>query len=273
MSAGALHDLWIEEAGGVLAACGRADRDEVPDHLVGFDLSGHLAAACLAAGRGQDVGFLRRRDKKHGTGKVLDGAVDGRRAGAVVCAVVDEEACRRRLSELGLSGIPVLTFALEAKCDSGFSAFTGSAGPRRPPTALSDAAWRLEGRFVLSSGAQATAYWETLPAANRYSVVSALEVSGRAFAGVGHGGAFAGGVLALSAGAQPLAIDPYAAVRPVLAEAPILLDDFATTGGSFRKAAGAIHPPAQAHVRCVALYALADAIPRLGGIEVLETLT
>jgi hypothetical protein len=260
-------DVWIEHAGGVRAVCGDLQvlGEIVSPGAIGYRLGGHLAAATASAMRGLDGGFLRVRQKEHGTRQLLDGAVSRDAVRQVWCCASEVTACAAAVAATAVPGGVPIVVVEDRKATGRFSPLRGFEPlPPARSQPLRDAVVRMTGQFTLSSGREAAFYWETLPAAHMYAV--AVQAAGRPGrpAGVGHGGAYLGAVAALAAAKAPIVVDPNDVVVPTLDGPGLLLDDFVTTGKSFAVSASAF----RGAVTLVALYSRM-ALP---GVQILELL-
>lgn len=278
MPDGHLTDIWIEACSGTIALCGALSAlgslvDAAP--AAGYGLEGHLLAAAVSARSGADGAFVRRASKRHGTGGRYDGALARSDVGTFLCARQDERECRHALVELGIDRAQIVTFEVHDS-DRLFAPLCGSAGiPPADPLPLADAVILLRGQFILSSGAHARRYWETLPAANRFRVarnLSTIDDYRREIVGVGYGGAYLAAVVALTKGRQPFVVDPSTEGYQALDRPALIIDDFVTTGASFARTLATMSSFAREHSRCVALYGSAEAAASLAWARPLHVL-
>ncbi len=230
---------------------------------VGYGLTGQLVAAAAAARCGQNGAFIRTRPKHHGTKKRFDGALSAGDVKYVYCRTRELDECIQALEALNLAPIEIALFD-SLVVDNDFSDLGDI--PDLPPAGqvtLEDAVLLLRGEFTLSSGKRTGHYWETLPAANTFSIARRLNVPGRErmIVGVGHGGAYLSAVTALARAKQPLVVDPDGVQAAAINQRSVLLDDFVTTGTAFDRSLAALSRTAREQSQCLSLYALLPVRP------------
>lgn len=279
MPDGDLTDIWVAASSGTITLGGAL---AALDPLVGlgpaagYGLEGHLLAAAVGARSGCDGAFVRRSPKRHGTGGLYDGALSRSQVRQILCPHRDQRACSRALTELGMDQAEIITFEVR-EADGTIATLAGDAGvPAADPLPLAEAVNLLRGQFVLSSGARAESYWETLPAANRFRLARNLNLAAddrSEVIGVGYGGAYLAAVVALSMGRQPFVVDPTIGSPPALDRPAVIIDDFVTTGASFTRVLATLSPSAREASRCIALYGSAEAAASLAWVRSLHVLS
>lgn len=277
MTAKHLKGIWIERRSTTTTLCGdlAAIDFAIGSSAAGYGLAGQIVASAVCARGGADGAFVRRLAKGHGTGGRFDGALTRGAIEQVFCSREDLPECRDALIELDMTHAQLVSF--DARPSQG--RFAGLVGerpiPASPPLSLRDAVVCLQGRFKLSSGASASRYWETLPAANRFRIARNLGLAGGSnseIVGVGHGGAYLATVAALVAGRQPIVVDPSIPGHETLDGHAIVLDDYVTTGTSFLRVLASVPAACRAACNCVSLYGAQHTATALDWVRVLHPL-
>jgi orotate phosphoribosyltransferase len=276
MTASHITELWIERRLGVLTLCGDLLALDELGAVAGYGLEGQLVAASASARAGINGAFVRREPKSHGTRRRIDGALAPCEIASILCPQGEEDACANLLTDLDMDHAEITTFNVKTTTQA-FSRLQGfDAIPCADHESLRDTVVLLEGRFTLSSGREAEAYWETLPAANTFSVARNLNLGAlrreTPLLGVGHGGAYLATVSSLVRAQQPVIVDPNSRIDEVFGTPAVLLDDFVTTGTAFERCLGALTPQARAESRRVSLYASEEAAVLLPEITVMQEL-
>ncbi len=247
-----LVELRVFRDGAVYRASGRLSPNAalggVGTNIVGFGVAGHLTASCIAAAHGKPVALLRPAPKLHGSMQQLDGVWQQGAACSVYCSENDQERCLRECERHGLQRFEIVTVEVTAAMGP---LTLGARPPTAAPVELRACVNVLHGTFTLSSGAVASRYYETIPAASRFDVACALwQRHGAALSagsqpiGVAYGGTYLAVVAALLAGRCPTIWDPTDDTLPreSLTGPLMLVEDYVTSGrtvGRIKAALGA----------------------------------
>jgi orotate phosphoribosyltransferase len=268
---------WIQSESGVLRLCGDCDFLRSLDldtnaSILGAGIGGHLVASLAAFAKEKNSAFVRKTVKDHGTCKQLDGSVDADGRYVAFCSTGDLHWAQRILPTCGVRIDTVIVIeqrtggevldSFRWNCNLDVEHAVLHRLPR-PPI--------LSGKFTLSSGKQASGYYETLALANDFCAVSYAWAACSAslkedttIIGISFGGTYLAVAGAAINGSSPTVVDVAADHIDAPAKIPashlLFIDDFVSTGRSFEVAASRVDAGGVLDTGFVSMYGYAKSV-------------
>ncbi len=217
--------------------------------ILGYGIEGYIIASYVAALCKKNVGFIREKKKEHGTCKRIDGDYDRNNLAVMF---VDTKKLSRVQKYVNKEKV-------KCKCIFIFDVINSKAKELEPLEFHADPDYYhsninehiiklTDGEFVLSSGTKSTIYYETLKAANTYTLLNdmireneSMILSNDIMIGVGYGGIYFGLLASLIYGKPFVAIDVSSDLDIWSYNGKVLLfDDCTSTGSTIYKLCDAL---------------------------------
>ena len=211
--------------------------------ILGYGIEGYIVAAYVAAINRSNVGFIRNKEKEYGTCKRIDGFYNLKNNVVLFTSSDNVYIVEKFIQTTNIKCDLIYYFDVVNSRIINLEPLEFDNIPEYYQCDINSYKKLLTGKeFILSSGAKSNVYYETLTAANTYTLLNdmireneKIILSNKVMGGVGYGGIYFGLLAALISQKPFLAIDVNSALDTLKIDKILLFDDCTSTGSTIHK--------------------------------------
>lgn len=211
--------------------------------ILGYGIEGYIVAAYVAAINRSNVGFIRNKEKEYGTCKRIDGFYNLKNNVVLFTSSDNVYIVEKFIQTTNIKCDLIYYFDVVNSRIINLEPLEFDNIPEYYQCDINSYKKLLTGKeFILSSGAKSNVYYETLTAANTYTLLNdmireneKIILSNKVMGGVGYGGIYFGLLAALISQKPFLAIDVNSVLDTLKIDKILLFDDCTSTGSTIHK--------------------------------------
>ena len=211
--------------------------------ILGYGIEGYIVAAYVAAINRSNVGFIRNKEKEYGTCKRIDGFYNLKNNVVLFTSSDKVYIVEKFIQTTNIKCDLIYYFDVVNSRIINLEPLEFDNIPEYYQCDINSYKKLLTGKeFILSSGAKSNVYYETLTAANTYTLLNdmireneKIILSNKVMGGVGYGGIYFGLLAALISQKPFLAIDVNSVLDTLKIDKILLFDDCTSTGSTIHK--------------------------------------
>lgn len=211
--------------------------------ILGYGIEGYIVAAYVAAINRSNVGFIRNKEKEYGTCKRIDGFYNLKNNVVLFTSSDNIYIVEKFIQTTNIKCDLIYYFDVVNSRIINLEPLEFDNIPEYYQCDINSYKKLLTGKeFILSSGAKSNVYYETLIAANTYTLLNdmireneKIILSNKVMGGVGYGGIYFGLLAALISQKPFLAIDVNSVLDTLKIDKILLFDDCTSTGSTIHK--------------------------------------
>ena len=211
--------------------------------ILGYGIEGYIVAAYVAAINRSNVGFIRNKEKEYGTCKRIDGFYNLKNNVVLFTSSDKVYIVEKFIQTTNIKCDLIYYFDVVNSRIINLEPLEFNNIPEYYQCDINSYKKLLTGKeFILSSGAKSNVYYETLTAANTYTLLNdmireneKIILSNKVMGGVGYGGIYFGLLAALISQKPFLAIDVNSVLDTLKIDKILLFDDCTSTGSTIHK--------------------------------------